>query len=178
MHVCTRVVQTVWIFSVPLHPSLEGSRPVNLACATLTVLPSQQLDMEADQENCAGPWSSCALAPPFHPKIWLLPRPWRPHLPPPGKLFVLTAGIIIPLLLISDYRLWWHRTTRLNVFITAGSAEACNCMHIESTCTVCTMFVPCTYTWHTLFECVQVLLHTRQWRHIQWSVTMTCKSLA
>jgi hypothetical protein len=64
------------------------------------------------------------------------------------------------------YNVWtWYMhitsTTRLNVFITAGSAKAWNCMHRVSTCTVCTTFVPCTYTWHTLFECVQVLLHTR-----------------
>ena len=88
--------------------------------------------------------------------------------PPLEKLFVLTAGIIIPLLIISDWRLHWHSSTRLNVFITAGSVKACNCVHRVSTCTVCTTFVPCTYTWHTLFECVQV----------QWSVTMTCNGLS
>jgi hypothetical protein len=128
MHVCTRVVPTVWIFSVPQHPSLEGSRPVKLACATLTVLPSQRLDMEADQENCAGPWSSCALAPPFHPKTWLLPVPCLQHLVSPAleKFFVLCAGIVIPLCIIRDMRLQ-HRTTRLYVFIAACSTKACIC---------------------------------------------------
>ncbi len=64
VHVYIREVPTVWIFSVPPHPSLEWSSPLKPQSAIFHDLPSQRAG-EGCQEICAGPWTlrSCPSIP-------------------------------------------------------------------------------------------------------------------